>query len=76
MSSVRCEMTLEYDDSETAEKIAGALSPDNEDYIKLEIRGSTIHCTASADSPMQLLHTVDDFLACLAVAEDAVKKTN
>ncbi len=75
MSSIRCEINLEYDDMETAEKIAGALSPDNEDYIEVEVRGSTIHCEASADSPMKLLHTLDDFLACVAIAEDAVKKS-
>ncbi len=76
MSSLSCEMNLEYDDIETAEKIAGALSPDNEDYIEVEVRGSTIYCIATADSPMKLLHTLDDFLACVAIAEDAVKKAN
>ncbi len=71
---IRCEMTLEYEDTETAKKIAGALSPDNEDYIKVEVRGSTIHCEASADTPMQLLHTIDDFLACVTIAEDTIKR--
>ncbi len=74
MSSLRCEMILEYQDERTAKNVAAAISPDNEDYIKVEVHGSKIYCEALAHSPMKLLHTLDDFLACVTVAEDAVKE--
>lgn len=74
MSDIDCELILEYDDEKTAQMIASSLEPDNEEYIHLEIEGNIITCTAEASSSMQLLHTMDDLLSCLSVAEKTLEK--
>ncbi len=67
-------MTLEYEDKHEAEVVASSLSPDNEDYIELEVKCSKIECVAKAETPKKLLHTIDDFLACVTVAEETLKE--
>jgi len=72
MTNITCEIVLEYDDEKSAEVIASSVSPDNEDYIDLKIIGSNIICSAKAETPKKLLHTLDDFLACVTIAEENI----
>ncbi len=66
---VRCRFVFEYGSGGAAAEIERALKPDNEDFIVTKVRGSTVEAEAEADSVLSLLHTIDDFLACLSVAE-------
>ncbi len=65
-------LTVTFDDAATAEAIAASVSLDDPSYIRTTRRGRTITAMADADSPMSLLHTLDDYLACLNVAERTV----
>ena len=65
----RAQLTLTFDDAATAEAVASSVSLDDEGYIETTRRGRTITATATADGPMSLLHTLDDYLACVSVAE-------
>ncbi len=76
MSIIDCELILEYHDERTAQMIASSIEPDNEEYIHLEVEGNIIRCTAEASSSMQLLHTLDDLLSCLNVAENTLEKND
>jgi len=66
---VKCSLMLEYASSDDALKIKKALEPDNEDFISTRVDGNVLEATSEADSISSLLHTLDDFLACLSVAE-------
>lgn len=70
MPTLNCKIVLEYKDEKSAEVIASSVSPDNGDYIGLKVKGSTIECFAEGKTPKKLLHTLDDFLACVAIAEE------
>ncbi|MGM0405753.1 MAG: KEOPS complex subunit Pcc1 [Thermoplasmatota archaeon] len=70
MSIITCKVILEYDDQKSAEVIASSVSPDNEDYVELKVKGSKIECFTEAETPKKLLHTLDDFLACVTIAEE------
>ncbi len=72
MATVSCIMKLDYDGQKKAEAVAKALEPDNERYIEVDVKDCSIHCYAEADNPLSLLHTLDDFLACLTVAEETL----
>lgn len=72
--TISCKLELRYDDPGTAERVAKSVSPDNEDYIEVKIDGGKLLCRADAESPLQLLHTLDDFLACVTVAEETLKE--
>ena len=65
----RATLTLTFRDAATAATVAQAVSLDDEGFIRTRRRGATIAATAVADGPMSLLHTLDDYLACVSVAE-------
>jgi len=62
-------LTLAFDDPAQAQTIASAVALDDSGYIRTTRRGRTLLAAASADGPMRLLHTLDDYLACVSVAE-------
>ncbi len=66
---VRCSLALEYAGSDDASRIKKALEPDNENFISTRAEGNVLEAETEADSVLSLLHTLDDFLACLSVAE-------
>jgi len=66
-------LALSFEDAATAQAVAAAVSLDDEGYIKTTRRGRTLIAEASADGPMALLHTLDDYLACVSVAERTLK---
>ena len=65
----RATLTLKFADARTAKAVADSVSPEDEGYIRTRRSGATITATAAADGPMPLLHTLDDYLACVSVAE-------
>src|SRR6266511_938108 len=69
----RARITLTFDDAATAEAVATSVSLDDDGYIRTNRRGRTIAADASAESAMSLLHTLDDYLACVSVAERTVR---
>jgi hypothetical protein len=62
-------LTLTFGDAAQAESIASAVALDDAGYIRTTRRGRTLEAAATADGPMSLLHTLDDYLACVSVAE-------
>ena len=67
-------LRLSFEDAATAEALAASVSLDDEGYIKTTRRGRTLTAEASADGPRSLLHTLDDYLACISVAERTAKE--
>ena len=67
-------LILTFDNAATAETVASAVSVDDEGYIETARRGRTVTARASADGPMSLLHTLDDYLACVSVAERTARE--
>ena len=67
-------LTLTFGDPTTARAIEAAVSVDDEGYIKTTRRGRTVVAEATAEGPMQLLHTLDDYLACVSVAERTARE--
>ncbi len=65
----RARLTLTFADAELARAVAESISLDDEGYIRTRRRGATILAEATAEIPMSLLHTLDDYLACVSVAE-------
>ncbi|MFP3872582.1 MAG: KEOPS complex subunit Pcc1 [Candidatus Aenigmatarchaeota archaeon] len=69
MGKLSCQLELKYDDERTAEVVSRAIQPDNMDYLDVSIDGSTLFCDVEGKTPLQLLHTIDDLLMCVTVAE-------
>ena len=72
VSPWRCVLELEFGDPARARAVHDALAPDNAPYVRSRVEGARLIAEADAETPMRLLHTLEDLLACLAVAEEAV----
>jgi hypothetical protein len=60
---------LEYDSGEKAALIEGSLKPDNEFFVKTRVKGNVVEAEAESNSIPSMIHTMDDFLSCLALTE-------
>ena len=70
---IHCEILLEYESEEKAKNIEKALSIDNEGFITTKVEGNLVRGEIEGKSILSLLHTLDDFLSCLSVAERAME---
>jgi len=69
-----CSFSLEFDSAETASKVLDSVKLDNGEWIAARLDDKRIVCEASSDTIGGLLHTAEDFLACIALAEKMMRK--
>ncbi len=69
---VICEIVLEFPTEEHASRVFQAVQTDNEGYVRAAVDGSRLKAVIEAASLKSLLHTLDDFLACVSVAHKVV----
>ncbi len=70
---VQCVIELDYENQSDAEKVARSISLDNGLFAQAEVRGNKLVLTASAASAPSMLHTLEDLLSCVKVADEMVK---
>jgi hypothetical protein len=71
--SVECIIELEYDQEGEAVAVLNAISPDNAPYAEATRDGRRITIRSCSRTCPQMLHTMEDLLACLRVAEETVR---
>jgi tRNA threonylcarbamoyladenosine modification (KEOPS) complex Pcc1 subunit len=71
---VRCEITLRFPSDDIAGKVFHAVEQDNAGFVNAERDEDTIVATIEATTLKSLLHTLDDLLSCVSVAERIVSK--
>lgn len=69
---VTCSITLEFGSEEDARNVHRSVEMDNDGYLETKVEGRTLVAHIEADSLKSLLHTLDDFLVCVGVAEKVV----
>lgn len=70
---VQCRIELTYRSAGDARRVAASLRVDDGAFIATRVRGRTMSADAEADSPRGLLHTLEDYLACVSVAENVLR---
>jgi len=70
---IRCRLEFTYPKHARAETVARSLRVDDEGHITTSVAGRRLVAEAEADSPLSLLHTLEDYLACLSVAERVLR---
>ncbi len=70
---VDCRIEIEYEDEVQAKNVASSISLDNGKYAQSEVVGRRLIITCSAPSAPSMLHTLEDLMACLKVADQVVK---
>lgn len=71
---VRCSLVIGFGSASEAEKVHDSVALDNDGYLETEVTGSDLVARIEADSLRSLLHTLDDFLSCVGVAEKIVSR--
>ena len=70
-----CDITIEFDTSDKVKKVMKSIEVDNLDFAKSKINGNKLETHIEGKSVSSLLHTLDDYLACVSVAEKIVDKS-
>lgn len=71
---VACDIVIEFDDTEKVKTVLKSIEVDNFDFVTSKINGKKLEATIKASSVSSLLHTLDDYLACVSVAMKVVDK--
>jgi len=71
---VTCDISLDYNNKKEAELIQHALNVDDDIYVTSSIQNNNLHAHITSSSLSSMLHTLDDYLACVSIAEKIIKK--
>ena len=66
-------LDLGYKTKRDAETVARSIRVDDDAYIATRVAGRTLVAEAGAGAFRSLLHTLEDYLACVAVAEKLLR---
>jgi len=69
-----CSVTLEFESAEKAKKVLRSIQTDDQEFVVSTVKGKTLEAVIESSSVASLLHTLDDYLACVSVAAEIVKK--
>jgi tRNA threonylcarbamoyladenosine modification (KEOPS) complex Pcc1 subunit len=69
-----CTLTIEFESPEKAKKVLQSIQTDDHGFVKSKQSGKTLEAVVESASVASLLHTLDDYLACVSVADDIVNK--
>jgi tRNA threonylcarbamoyladenosine modification (KEOPS) complex Pcc1 subunit len=70
--NIECELVFEYESKEQAEKVLRSVELDNEGFVEANVVDNRIVSRIKAKNIASLRHTLDDYLACIAVAEKVI----
>ena len=69
-----CTLTIEFESPEKAKKVLRSIQTDDHGFVKSKQSGKTLEAVVESTSVASLLHTLDDYLACVSVADEIVNK--
>lgn len=70
-----CDVIIEFDDVKKVKTVMRSIEVDNFDFVESQVKGKKLEVHIESKSVSSLLHTLDDFLACVSVAENVVDKS-
>ena len=73
---ISCILEIDCGTPKKAEIINEALRVDNEGYMESKAEGSVIKARTNSENFLSLLHTLNDFLSCLLLAEESIEGIN
>lgn len=70
----KCKLVIDFEDKSKAENILKSVKVDDFSFVKSKIDGKTLEAEISSKNVSSLIHTLDDYLACVSVAAKVVDK--
>lgn len=71
---VKCNLIIEFNSKEKTDKVLRSIKVDDFNFVLSKQNGNRIETKIESKSVSSLLHTLDDYLACISVAEKIVDK--
>ena len=71
---VSCDVVIDFDDEKQAKTVLKSIEVDDFDFVKSKISDKELKAQIESNSVSSLIHTLDDFLACVSVAAKVVDK--
>jgi hypothetical protein len=71
---ISCNVKIDYKNEKETNAILNSIEVDNLNYIQSKKNGKTLVTRIESDSISSLIHTLDDYLACVSIAEKIIKK--
>ena len=71
---IKCNMKLDFKDKEKAKKIYKSVEVDNYQFVDSNIDKERIIAEINSSSLSSIIHTLNDFLSCISVAEKILDK--
>lgn len=65
---ISCSVSIEFASATQANHVLQAIQLDDEGFVQSRVEGTRLHAEISSESVPSLLHTLDDYLACVTVA--------
>jgi hypothetical protein len=69
-----CDLSIKFDDEEMVNTVLKSIEVDNFDFVKSFVKDKVLEAHIESNSVSSLLHTIDDYLSCVSVAEKIVDK--
>jgi len=70
----KCKLEIDFESENAVKKIVKSVSVDDFDFVKTKTSGKKLVAEINSKSVPSLLHTLDDYLACVTVASKIVDK--
>jgi len=74
ISRIKGKLVFEYENEKMARAIFESIKVDNYQYVKCMLEGRNIICEAESLKASKLLHTFDDLISCVIVAEEVYRR--
>jgi hypothetical protein len=68
-----CDIILEFDDVEKVKTVMRSVKVDDFNFVKSSVKGKKLEAHIDSKSVSSLLHTLDDYLACISIADKIVE---
>ena len=70
---LKCVIEMKYENEKIAEAILKSVRVDDYDFVKSKRMENKVVAEIKSKSVSSLLHTIDDYLSCVSVAEGIIR---
>ena len=71
---ISCKIKIDYENEKQANSILKTIEVDNLDYVKSIKKEKSLITDIESKSISSLIHTLDDYLSCVSIAEKIIRK--
>jgi len=71
---INCDIVIDFDNIKKVKTVLKSIKVDDFDFVKSKANGKRLEAKIETNSVSSLIHTLDDYLACVSVAIKVVDK--